>query len=180
MSQQFLPNQSIFAAADQSSIPKAPSETNFHDYALFDVIIAAGVYAVLGLIILINKCQFSHVALVNIPSYPLSLRAKIISILVLVCLYVVSAILAFCDEDFWANKANPNYGFLYLIPVVISLFNIDWLKYQFERKIPLVFYQNQLVWILLSICYLLAFVLDISPIKKKELGELMKSWCFLN
>jgi len=157
---QFLPNQipSLAFAAQNSSNTTKSSEPNFHDYALFDVIIAAAIYVILGLIILINKCQFSHVALVNIPSYPLSLRVKILSILVLVCLYIVSAILAFCDEDFWANKANPSYGFLYLIPVVISLFNIDWLKYQFERKIPLVWYQNQLVWVLLSICYLLALV----------------------
>jgi len=147
-----------------------PSTTNFHDYAIFDVMVAAAIYIILGLIILINKCKFSHVALVNIPSYPLSLRGKIISILILVCLYVISAILAFWDENFWANKANPKLGFYYLLPVVISIFNIDWLKYQFERKIPLVWYQNQLVWVLLSICYLMAFVSGFLTNRGKEWG----------
>jgi len=152
---QFLPKD---ISQNRTSL-SAPSPTNFHDYAIFDVMVAAAIYIILGIIILVNKCKFSHVALVNIPSYPLSLRGKILAILVLVCLYVISAILAFFDEEFWANKANPTkYGFMYLIPVIISIFNIDWLKYQFERKIPLVWYQNQLVWVLLSICHLMAFV----------------------
>jgi len=140
----------------------APADDNlvmYKEYIAFDIALVTTLFTVLGVFIVVNKCKFSHVALVNTPSYPLSLKFKIILITFMIVLFVISFALSFLDQSYWMYEFNKFFGFFYLLPIIVLFLYIDWLKYQFERKIPLSWQQNQLFWSCLTVSYLFVIII---------------------
>lgn len=134
-------------------------DKSFTEYVIFEICIVTCVYIYLGFTILLNRCKVSHVALVNKIPFSPSIKIKFAAHLIMILLLGGSLALSFSDSSFWLKGCDDSlFGLLYIFHMVVLMFNIDWLKYQFERKIPLHWYQNSLFWGLTSTSYLLAFV----------------------
>jgi len=131
----------------------------YEEYIGFDIGLVTALYICLGIFIIVNKCRFSHVALVNIPSYPLTLKFKILLITFTITLFIISFALSFLDQAYWVYEYNKLFGLFYIIPIIVLVLQIHWLRYQFERKIPLSWHQNQLFWSALSISYCFVLVI---------------------
>ena len=156
----------FLAAKDQiylstlTDIDQSSCQTEgFVEFTVFDIGIISAFYLYLLITIIVSKCKFSHTALANAPDYPRSLKFKLTLLIILIITFIMCGALSIFYEDYWTNTCGlPALGLIYLIPIIALVFQYSWLRYQFERKIPLLWFQNQLFWTLVSFCYLFTVI----------------------